>query len=475
MHASLLHGLQGRSARRRCAEREPFARSWLLPVLLLVCTPLWPVPTPADEPDTGSGTGKSSTASRSEERFALHFQATVATQWHPTFHARYSSANSMQPDQESATSVVADLFAGARLWNGADLQFQPELSGGRGLSSTLGVAAFPSGEVYRVGNPQPTIVVGRVFLRQVIGVGGGRVSVESAPNQFGGERDRDALTLTLGKVATTDVVDNNPVSNDPHTRFMSWGLWASAAYDYPADTRGYTWGIAADLTRDWWSIRGGVFLEPKAANGMDLQYDLGKARGLVSEFEARYALGGRAGAARVLVFLNTAEMGNYTQALASPASPPDVTATREQERTKAGVAASANQDLGSGLSAFLRLSWSDGKNETWAFTEVDRSIAGGVVQTGKRWGRPSDEAGLGLVVSGLSDQHRRYLAAGGYGFIIGDGALSYAQEILAEVYDRAALTREISVGVNYQPILNPAFNRDRGPIQVFTGRLRVEL
>jgi high affinity Mn2+ porin len=381
----------------------------------------------------------------------------------------------MQAPKESATSVVADLFAGARLWNGADLQLQPELSGGRGLSSALGVAAFPSGEVYRVGNPAPTIVVGRVFLRQVIGLGGGRVTVESGPSQFAGERDRDALTVTLGKVATTDFVDDNPVSNDPHTRFMSWGLWASAAYDYPADTRGYTWGLAADLAHDWWSLRGGVFLEPKTANGMDLEYDLGKARGLVSEVEVRYELGGRPGTARALAFLNTADMGSYARALDRTPENPDVTATRAQGRTKAGFAASANQELGAGLSAFLRVSWSDGKDETWAFTEIDQSIAGGVVQSGARWGRPGDEAGLGMVVSGLSDVHRRYLAAGGYGFIVGDGALSYAPEVLAELYYRAALTREASVGVNYQPVFNPAFNRDRGPIQVLTGRLHVEL
>lgn len=425
----------------------------------------------------GPGGAQEATAEESatkEERFSIHYQATVATQWHPSFSAPYSGTNSMGPGEESATSIVTDLFAGARLWSGAEAYFQPELAGGRGLSLTLGVAAFPSGEVYRVGNPDPTVIVGRAFLRQVIGLGGGPIHVEPGPNHLGGTRDRDALTLTVGKVATTDFVDSNPLSNDPHTGFMSWGLWASAAYDYPADTRGYTYGLAADLSIDWWSIRAGIFLEPKVANGMDLEWDLSEARGLAAEFEARYALGGRPGAVRVLVFLNTAHMGSYEEALRISPVGPDVTATRVNGRTKAGFTASANQDLGGGLGAFLRLSYNDGDNESWAFTEIDRSIAGGVVQSGSRWWRPDDEAGVALVVSGLSDAHRRYLAAGGYGFIIGDGALSYAPEILAELYYRFALTREVSLGVNYQPIVHPAHNSDRGPVHVFTGRMHVE-
>lgn len=410
------------------------------------------------------------------EAFSLHYQATVATQAHPGFHARYSGANSLRPGAESATSVVTDLFVGARLWSGAGAFLQPELAGGRGLSSTLGVAAFPSGEVYRVGDPAPELVVGRLFLRQVIGLGGGRVRVEPGPNQLAGAQDRDALTVTAGKLATTDVFDGNPVSNDPHTGFTSWGLWASAAYDYPADTRGYTYGVAADLSVRWWSLRAGAFLEPKEANGMRLDWDVSRSRGIAFEAEARYAPGGLPGAVRALVFHNTAPMGSYRLALAAaPPEPPDVTATRAPGRTKTGFAASADQDLGAGLSAFLRLSWNDGRTESWAFTEIDRSVAGGVVQSGARWGRPRDAAGVGLVVSGLSNVHRRYLAAGGLGFILGDGALRYGFEVLGEAFYRFALSREISLAVAYQPIFNPGYDRDRGPVSVFTGRVHVAL
>jgi len=409
----------------------------------------------------------------SEERAALRFQATVATQTHPAFGAPYTGRNSLSPDAESATSVVMDLFAGVRMWRGAELYFQPELAGGRGLSSTLGVAAFPSGEVYRVGDPAPSVIPARLFLRQVIGLGGGEQDVQAGPLQLAGKRERDALTLTIGKVAVPDFFDNVPVSNDPHTRFMSWGLWASAGYDYPADTRGYTWGAAADLSVDVWSARAGMFLEPKTANGMDLEWNVLRARGVVAEVERRFTLAGRAGAVRALAYLNEARMGSYRAALDERPDAPDVAGTRVGGRTKIGFAASANADLGGGLSAFARASYDDGSNETWAFTEIDRSLAAGVVQSGAAWGRRDDEAGAALVVSGLSRPHRDYLGAGGYGFLIGDGTLRYAPEFLAELYYRAALTPEVSLGANYQPIVNPAFNRDRGPAHVFTGRVHV--
>ena len=286
----------------------------------------------------------------------LFFQATVATQAHPSFHAPYSGMNSLHPEAESALSVVMDLGARIHPWIGAEIVVQPELAGGRGLSSTLGVAAYPSGEVYRIGNPEPALILAKLSLRQTAG----------------------PVTVTLGKLSTPDLFDNNPVSNDPHMRFMSWGLWASAAYDYPADVRGATWGIALDYTHLWWSARAGMFLEPQVANGATLERDFTKARGLVGQLEAR----SERGAVRVLGFMNTAHMGSYAA-------------------------------------------------------------------------------------------HRAYLASGGYGFLIGDGALRYGTEVLAEVFYRAALSEQVSLGVNYQPLFNPAFNRDRGPVHIFTARAHV--
>jgi len=381
---------------------------------------------------------------QADDQGPFHFQATVATQAHPSFHADYSGKNSLSPGGESATSVVMDLSATVRPWPGAEIVVQPELAGGKGLSSTLGVAAFPSGEVYRVGNPEPTLILARAQVKQVLG----------------------AWTFTFGKLSTPDLFDHVPFADDPHTRFMSWGIWASAAYDYPADTHGYTIGLAAEWSRQWLFARGGIFLEPTTANGGVFEHDITKARGLVTEVEARFPRW----AARLLGFLNTARMGSYSEAIARHV---DVSDTRADGRTKVGFAASANRDFGAGLGGFARLSWSDGNNETWAFTEIDRSLVVGALQSGARWGRAGDEAGAAIVVSGLSNRHRRYLEQGGFGFLIGDGALSYGPEILGELFYRAALTPLLSVGVNYQPLFNPAYNRDRGPVHIFTGRVHV--
>jgi high affinity Mn2+ porin len=384
-------------------------------------------------------------AGATDDGFAsVHFQATVATQWHPEFHAAYSGTNSLGPEAESATSLVMDLIGAVRPWPGAEFTFQPQMAGGFGLSQTHGVAAFPSGEVYRVGNPAPRVVVARAFLKQDIG----------------------PVTLYAGKYSIPDLFDNVPLSNDPHTRFESWGLFASAAYDYPADTRGYTWGLAAELKSGDWSARAGIFLEPKVANGIELEPNFLKSQGLVAEVERRW----EGGAARLLGFFNTAPMGSYAIATAQHV---DISETRQDGRHKGGFAASVNEDFSAGLGGFVRASWADGLNEAWAFTEIDRSLAVGAVQSGARWGREKDEAGIALVASLLSSDHRAYLEGGGLGFLIGDGAITYGPEILGEFFYRLALTDMVALGVNYQPIINPGYNRDRGPAHVFTARAHV--
>lgn len=414
-------------------------------------------------------------APMADDLFSLHFQATVATQAHPGFGAAYSGQHSLSSESEAATSVVMDVFAGMRLWKGAEFYFQPELAGGRGLSSTEGIAAFSSGEVYRVGDPEPTLVLGRIFYRQELGFGGGSEQIPAGANQIGATRDRDRLTFTIGKITTTDIVDNEQLSNDPHVRFLSWGLFASGAFDYPADTRGYTWGIAADLKIDWWSLRGGMFLEPKEANGLDMDWDIGRARGLALEGEVRWAWNGRPGAARLMFYLSTANMGNYRNAIntAAPGMVPDVISTRAQGRTKAGFAASAEQQLNETWSGFARLSWNDGQNETWAYTEIDQSLALGFVRSGAAWKRPDDDVGIGLVVSGISAAHREYLRAGGLGFIIGDGGLDYGLEVLGELYYRLAVNKMFWLIGTYQPVIDPGYNRARGPVNIFSARLHV--
>jgi len=413
-------------------------------------------------------------SSPDRQTFAVHGQVTAATQAHPSFQARYTGNNSMLPEAESATSLVADLFAGVRPWRGAELYVQPELTIGGGLSSSFGVAAYPSGEVYRVGSPDPTLYLARLFLRQVIRLGGGKARTEPGPNQLGGAHDRDTLTFLFGKLMVLDTFDNNSVSNDSHTRFMSWATIASGAFDYAGDTRGYTWGASADLTLEALSLRAGVYLEPLSANLLTLEWNPLKSQSLVLECERRFEpLPGLRAAVRALVFRNNARMGRYDEAM-SAAGPPDVALTRAYGRNKYGFAASWNQELTDTTWAFARVSANDGATETWAYTEIDRSLAVGAVRTGSAWGRPRDEAGASLVVSGLSGKHRAYLAKGGYGFIIGDGALGrYGSELLAELYYRAQLGEHLQLSALYQPVVNPAYNTERGPIHIFTARVHL--
>ena len=406
--------------------------------------------------------------------YSLHYQFTAATQYHPSFDAKYSGQNSLSPESESASAFVTTLFADFRLWRGGELLVNPEMSGGRGLSSTLGVAAFPDGLVYRVGNPAPAIYIARLAVSQTFNLGGGQVLNEDGPNELAGTRDREVLAITIGRFSVVDIVDGNRYANDATSEFFNWALFASGAYDYPADTRGYTWGLLADLSRSWWSVRGGIALEPYYANLAQMDWRITKSHGLMAEYEARYHFRGRPGASSLLVFFNTARMGSYEQVLADPARYGNsVAATRADGRNKYGFALSVEQQLTDTMGAFMRLSWNDGHNESWAFTEIDRSLAIGAAQNGRPWHRPQDMVGAAVVLSGLSSWHERYLAGGGYGFIIGDGALSYGLEVIADLYYKLQINETIAFSAIYQPVINPAYNQDRGPVHIFSGRLHV--
>ncbi|HSS37547.1 MAG TPA: carbohydrate porin, partial [Polyangia bacterium] len=287
-------------------------------------------------------------------------------------------------------------------------------------------------------------------------------------------RDRDVLAVTVGRFSVVDIVDGNRYANDATTEFFNWALFASGAYDYPADTRGYTYGVLADLAKGAWSLRGGIALEPYYANLAKMDWRVTKSHGLMAEYERRYAVRGRPGASSILLFWNTARMGSYQQVLADPAAyGNDVAATRADGRNKYGFAISVEQQITGSMGAILRASWNDGHNESWAFTEIDRSLALGATQNGHAWRRPNDIVGLAVVASGLSPWHERYLAGGGYGFIIGDGALNYGLEVIADLYYKLQVNEFLSVSAIYQPIFNPGYNQDRGPIQVFSARLHV--
>jgi high affinity Mn2+ porin len=406
------------------------------------------------------------------EWYSFHFEYTMATQYHPDFFAKYSGANSLSPDAESATALIATVYADMRLWKGAELLFNPEMSGGAGLSHSLGVAAFPSGIVYRVGDPAPAVYLARLAISQTFELGGGRVINESGPNELAGKRDKNQLAITVGRLSVIDVFDGNRYAGDPTSQFFNWALFASGAFDYPADTRGYTWGALADMAVDWWSARAGIALEPLYANLEQMDWRIEKSHSLLAEYEVRYRVGKMPGAWSLLGFRNTARMGSYDQVLAHPALyGNNVAATRQDGRTKYGFGLSMEQQLTHGLGVFMRVSANDGATESWAFTEIDRSLAIGAVQDGELWLRNKDEVGVAMVVDGLSAPHRRYLAGGGYGFILGDGALNYGPETEGDIYYKFSLSDLLAISGIYQPIVNPGYNQDRGPVHVFSARV----
>jgi high affinity Mn2+ porin len=405
-----------------------------------------------------------------------HAQGTIVSQGNWKFRSPYQGTNSLLPILNYRTTETATIYLDAKCWEGADVVFNPEVSGGEGLSHTLGMAGFPNGEATRIGAIAPTPYVARLFFRQVIGLGGGQEDVEDAPNQLAGKRDIDRITVRIGKVSATDIFDDNAYSHDPRTQFLNWSLMDNGAWDYPANTRGYTYGITFEYNQKDWAWRYGVFGEPTVANGSDIDPLFLKANGNVTEFEYRYDTDGHPGKVRLLAYANNAHMGSYREALTLAAltgTTPDITLTRAY-RTKYGFGLNLEQELDDDLGAFARLGWNDGQSESWAFTEIDRTAAFGLLWKGTSWNRPEDHFGIAAVVNGLSDAHRDYLAAGGLGFIIGDGALRYGFEEIIEAFYSLNIRKGIVISFDVQGVNHPAYNRDRGPVGIAGVRAHFE-
>ncbi|MFD0765748.1 carbohydrate porin [Mucilaginibacter lutimaris] len=409
------------------------------------------------------------------QRFNLHFQQTVIMQYKPSITAPYTGQNSLIPNAETQTSLTSTLFGGARLWKGAEAYLNPELSGGSGLSKTLGIAGFPNGETFRVGAAEPKIYLARLYLTQYFNFGDEKEYIEDDVNQLAGMRSKRYLKITAGKFGMADFFDGNEFSHDARSQFMNWSLMDNAAWDYPANTRGYVIGAVADFGQPNWNLRFGFTMTTTTANGATWDEHLSHANTQTLEYERRYALNGHKGTLRLLGFRNNGMMGTYRDAIKQNPAAPDVDATQAYGHHKYGFGINADQYLSDDFGVFAKASYNDGKTETWAFTEIDRSLSLGAVLKGNRWDRKDDELGLAFVGNGISKDHKDYLAAGGYGFIIGDGRLNYSPELIAEVYYKInAYQHKLWVSPDYQFIANPAYNHDRGPVNVLSVRAHVE-
>ena len=406
----------------------------------------------------------------------FHFQLTTVTQYHPSFKARYTGANSLQPKEEHATTLTSTFFWGIQVGKLFEFYINPEIAGGAGVSSAKGIAGFTNGEAFRVGDPSPTIYIARAYARHSFDLGGDKVSFSESANQVNKIRTEKYLDVVLGKFSIADFFDNNKFSHDPRSQFSNWSLMSGGGWDYPANVRGYTIGGMLELGLKDFKARFATVMVPEEANGNIMDKHIGKARSHTFELEKPFTLFNQRGTIRGLVFYTMAHMGNYDEAVAKDPAAPDITATRKYSRTKYGGVINIEQPLSDAWGFFMRGSWNDGKNETWAFTEIDNSLALGFVQKEGFLKRESDELGFATVFNGLSDQHRNYLQQGGYGFIVGDGTLTYKREWITEIYYKVNLFYQgFWLTPDYQFVVNPAYNSDRGPASIFSIRAHIEL
>ena len=417
------------------------------------------------------------TSPPADERWNLFYQATSIGQTHGTFNAPYQGQFSLLNEREADASLTTTLFFAARLADNLQLYFNPEISGGRGLSSVSGLANPPNGEIPRVASAAPKPYLARLYVSYDIGFGPKKEPFESDANQLAGQRPLVRYTITVGRFTVTDFFDNNAYSHDPRTQFEAWGIMYNGAWDYPADTRGYTWGMLHELHTASWSLRYASVAEPQTANGPRFDRRLFVDRGDVFEQEHRHALYSHPGAVRLLEYLNHTHSGRYEEAIRlaeQTSTTPDINAVRRFGTLKYGFGISADQEISRNVGAFLRLGWNDGKTQDFAFTAIDRLAEAGVSVKGAIWKRKDDVAGSAFAASGVSGVHAVYLARGGYDFLIGDGRLNYAPEYLWESYYSARLFPGFFATVDAQHYNNPAYNHDRGPVWIVGLRLHLE-
>ena len=403
--------------------------------------------------------------------FAVHGQTTFIEQYAAPFHAPYSGVNSLASNIGRET-WDATLAAGFKLWQGAELWIDPEIDQGFGLSNTEGVAGFPSGAAFKIGASVPYPRIQRTFIRQIIDLGGETQKVDADLNQFAGSQTADRLVITVGKFSVSDVFDTNKYAQNPRKDFMNWALIDAGTFDYAADAWGYTYGAAAEWYRGNWTLRGGLFDLSIVPNSTELDPTFAEFQ-WIGEIERRYAFWGHPGKIAVTGFLSRGRMGSFEDATALAAitgGPADIAAVREY-RSRGGVSMNLEQEITSDLGVFMRAGWADGDIEPYEYTDVDRTVAGGLSLKGGQWNRPNDTVGLAGIVNGISPEHAAFLNDGGLGILVGDGMLPHpGLEQIIETYYSYAISSSTFLTFDYQFIVNPAYNTDRGPVNIFAGR-----
>lgn len=431
------------------------------------------------------------------QRWNFHMQNTIIVQGDQGFNAKYSGFNSLNNTGETQETITADIFAGAKLWRGAEAHIDFLMWQGFGLSQTFGMEAFPNGDAYKAGTRDPNYSFARLFIRQTIGLGRERENISDDQLNLTSLKDISRITITLGRFSPLDICDNNTYAHDQHSQFMNWAMMGNLTWDYGQNTIGYTTGLAIELNQPKWAFRFGFFQMPRVKNGFtgDDQFLMWPHRGdygpffrswaTMLEIEKRYSIHSHPGVIRFLTWLDEANFANYQIAtamlLATPPSPnigqgsgitiPD---SAHAFRYKYGFGINWEQEITKNIGIFSRSGWTDGHNETWTFTDADWTASVGVSVKGKSWHRPGDTFGLAVIISGASLDNQLFLKAGGTDMLDGDGALNYDPEKVLETYYDFQIWKGIHASLDYQFVSNPAFNRDRGPVSIFGARIHWE-
>ncbi len=418
------------------------------------------------------------------ENWSSHFQFTSIVQGHPHFNAMYTGKNSLKDSVEEAMSITTTLFLGRRLWKGASFFINPEIAGGKGVSSALGLAGAVNGETFRVGSPAPVLYIARCFFEQHIALRKLHSEhCEGQQNQIADNIPSSRITITLGKFSLADFYDDNLYSHDPRSEFMNWSLMDNGAWDYPANTRGYTWGAVVELIEPGYSFRISSVLVPKIANSQIFDMNITHANGETAEFEKKFKIKNHPGNFRILAFANFSSAPSYNTAINEmKKGDSSLVSVFSGNKTgvqygglKYGLGISFNQELTKNLGVFTRVGWNDGNMATWAFTEIDQTVSLGFKMGAIAIKRPQDHFGVAFVANGISDPHRNYLNSNGYGFMLGDGKLThYGYEQIFETFYKVKLVNWLWVTADYQFVINPGYNRDRGPVHVFALRTHIE-
>ena len=398
-------------------------------------------------------------------------------QWHPAFHADYSGPRSLDPKAQGNETADATLYAGAKPWEGGEFWANLELDQGFGLSNTTGFAQFTSGEAYKVGEHRPYFRLPRAFFRQTFALGGDSRPVESDLNQLAQPGSSDRLVLTFGKFGVVDLFDTNQYAHDPRQDFMNWAVIDLGSFDYAADAWGFTYGAAAELSLGDWSWRLGLFDGSTIPNDKALDPKPFDQNQEILEIEHRHRLFGQEGKVKLLGFVSQARLGSYDDAVAlgrTTGVVPDTALVRRM-REKAGVGVNIEQPLTDEAGLFLRAGLTQGNAEVYEFADIDRALSFGASTGGAAWDRPGDRFGSALAMSGISRQAKHYFQAGGLGILVGDGQLpNSAGERVWETYYSFSVIDGVSLSADYQLVDHPAYNRDRGPVQLLSARTHLQ-